>query len=613
MPASSSRRRSSNRSHSSSRSRSSRSPKPRRRVSRRVWIGIGVLAGAVLVVLGWMAYEASQAQRALAHATDEAQTLQDLITEGDTEQAQRILTKLQGSTTTARTRTDGPLWDAGAAVPLVGNNIAAVQTASASLDDIAQRALPPIVETSTSLDADVFRPEDGVFPLETFATLAPNINTAASVLTQNRREIDAIKTTALLGSIGDSVAELQDKIGTAEYAAASASRTLRLAPQMLGADGKRTFLLLFQNNAEARSSGGIVGAFALVTADDGELSFDEQLTIRDLDRFREPVVKLTDNEKTTYDPLLAQDIRNVTYTPDFPRTATIARTMVEESLDVDIDGVLSIDPVALSFMLRGTGPVKVSDDVTLTSGNAAETLLNTVYARFRDPEEQDTFFADAAQTVFDAALSGKGDIRKTLLALREATSERRLMLWFADDEAEAVLDDTRLNGKLPGESTTPHVGVYLNDATASKMQWYLTTENEVESTGCTDDGVQSFTVTTTLTSTAPADAAELPEYITGSIRERVSPGDQQVSVRVFAPWGGELQELQVDGKRSIFGVGRSGERPVLTTSVLLAPGESVTLVSTITSGADQRDDAVLTQTPGVRPLDQDRRIDSACR
>lgn len=611
MPASSSRRRSSSsRSHSSQ--RTSRSSKPARRVSRRVWIALGVVAGVVLVILGWMAYEASQAQRALADATDEAQTLQDLITEGDTEQAERILARLQDSTTTARTRTDGPLWDAGAAIPLLGNNVAAVQTASASLDDIAQRALPPIVKTSTSLDADVFKPDDGAFPLETFAALAPNISTAASVLTQNRREIDAIETTALIGSVGDSVAELQEKIGTAEYAAASASRTLRLAPQMLGADGERTFLLLFQNNAEARSSGGIVGAFALVTADDGKLSFDEQLTIRDLDKFREPVVKLTDNEKKTYDPLLAQDIRNVTYTPDFPRTASIARTMVEESLDVDIDGVLSIDPVALSFLLRGTGAVTVSDDVTLTSTNAAETLLNTVYARFSEPEEQDAFFADAAQTVFDAALSGKGDIRKTLLALREGTSERRVMLWFADEEAEAVLDGTRLNGRLPGESTTPHIGVYLNDATTSKMQYYLTTENEVTSTGCSDDGVQSFQVTTTLTSTAPADAAELPEYITGANRERVSPGDQQVSVRVFAPWGGDLQRLEVDGKRATFGVGRSGERPVLTTSVLLKPGQSVTLVSSFTSGADQRDRAVLTQTPGVRPLDQDRRIDSAC-
>lgn len=558
-----------------------------------------------------MAFEASQAQGALADATDEAQTLQDLITEGDTEQAQRILAKLQASTTTARTRTDGPLWDAGAAIPFVGNNVAAVQTASASLDDIAQRALPPIVDTSTSLDADVFRPDDGTFPLETFATLAPSINKAATVLTENRRAIDGIDTTALLGTIDDSVTELQDKIGTAEYAAASASRTLRLAPQMLGADGKRTFLLLFQNNAEARSSGGIVGAFALVSAEDGKISFDEQLTISDLDKFPEPVTKLTDNEKVTYDALLAQDIRNVTYTPDFPRTAVIARTMVEKSLDVDIDGVLSIDPVALSFLLKGTGPVKISDDVTLTSANASEILLSTVYARFSDPADQDEFFADAAQKVFDAALSGKGDIRKTLLALREGTGERRVMLWFADEDAESVLDDTRLNGRLPGESTTPHVGVYINDATQSKMQYYLSTESSVESLSC-DDGVQTLKVTTTLTSTAPADAAELPEYITGANRERVSPGDQQLSVRVFAPWGGELKTLEVDGKRTAYGVGRSGERPVLTTPVLLTPGQSTTLVSTVTSGPGQRDDAVLTQTPGVRPLDQDQHFSSSC-
>ena len=41
------------------------------------------------------------------------------------------------------------------------------------------------------------------------------------------------------------------------------SRTATLLPAMLGRDGPRDYLIVFQNNAEWRSLGGIVGALAL--------------------------------------------------------------------------------------------------------------------------------------------------------------------------------------------------------------------------------------------------------------------------------------------------------------------------------------------------------------
>jgi hypothetical protein len=587
-----------------------RRSKPRR--SRKpLGIGLAALAVLVLGVVGWLGYEASQAQKAIASATEEAQELQSQITSGDTQLARTTLGALQESTTTARTRTDGPLWGAAARLPFVGASVGAVQTAADSLDDIAQRALPPVVDTSASLDANLFRPDDGRFPLKEFAGLVQPVSTAATVLTENRERIDAIDDDALVGPVKSPVSELKEKVGTAQEAAASAARGLRVAPRMLGADGEKTYLLMFQNNAESRSLGGIPGALALVTARNGELDFDEQFTIDELGRFDSPVVKLTDNEQLTYGTTVAEDIRDTTLTPDFPRVARIARAMVEESLGTKVDGVLSIDPVALSYALEGTGPIEVGDDTTLTTDNAVEVLLNTVYARYPDPRVQDAFFADAAQRIFTSVLSGRGDSRKTLEGLAKATDERRILIWSADEAVESDLVGTRLAGALPGESPTPHVGVYVNDVTSSKMQYYLDWSTSVESTQCTDDGRQTLVATTTLTSTAPADAADLPEYITGN-GNRAPQGDQQVTVRVFAPWGGEVESVEAKDSASLDLGGRSGERQVALTAFTLEPGQEVTMRTTMTTGPGQRRGAVVTTTPGVRSFDQDRRFGSSC-
>lgn len=596
---------------------SSRTSRSRRRKStpgrsrKPLWIGLGVVAVVLVGTLGWLGYEASQAQKAIASATDEAKDLQSQITSGDTDLARNTLRALQESTTTARTRTDGPLWGAVAKVPFVGSSVGAVQTAASSLDDIAQRGLPPVVETSTSLDSNLFRPDDGQFPLEEFAGLAKPVSTAANVLTENRERIDAIDEDSLIGPVKGPVDELKEKVGTAQRAAAAAAKGLRLAPPMLGIEGKRTYLLMFQNNAESRSLGGIPGALALVTAENGELEFDQQFTIGDLEDFDEPVVKVTDNEQRTYGTTIAEDIRDTTLTPDFPRVAKIARAMVEDSFDVKVDGVLSIDPVALSYVLDGTGPIEVADDTTLTADNAVEILLNTVYARYEDPQVQDAFFADAAQKIFSAALSGRGDSRTTLEGLTKAVDERRIMLWSAKKDEEADLAGTRLAGGLPPESSTPHVGVYINDTTSSKMQYYLDWSTTVESTGCTDGGAQTLVATTTVESTAPADAADLPAYITGN-GSRAPEGDQQFTVRVFAPWGGTIESVDADDAQSLDTSGRSGERPVALTAFTLEPGQKVQIRTTMTSGEGQRAGAVVTTTPGVRSLDQDRRFGSSC-
>ena len=86
----------------------------------------------------------------------------------------------------------------------------------------------------------------------------------------------AIDTTPLAPQIAAPVQELDAKIGRAARLADRASRAVRLLPPMLGADGTRRYLFLFQNNAEIRATGGIPGAFALLTADDGRLRLGQQ-------------------------------------------------------------------------------------------------------------------------------------------------------------------------------------------------------------------------------------------------------------------------------------------------------------------------------------------------
>jgi len=590
-----------------SRRKSQKPPSGAARVMKRVAL---VLVAIVVLVLAFTAWQAVRAKDALDAAVVQVRDLRDEITAGDADKAAATLAELQDSSETARANTDGIVWDMLSSVPVLGRNVDAVQVAAGAVDDIADSALPPVVKVAKSINVKVFSPKDGRFDLEAMVKLAPSVTTASQVLTDNRAAIDAIDTAELLGPLRRPLRTFQEQIDDAESAASTGARAARLLPTMLGMDGTQRYLLLFQNNAEIRSTGGLPGAFAIVEAKGGKLDIVKQGSAADFQRRSDPYVKLTQDEQDVYGFLMGGDFRDTNFTPDFPRTAEIARAMVSENLDVKVDGVLSIDPVALGYLLKGTGAVKLSDGNRLTSQNAVDILLNGVYTTIALPRDQDIYFADAAKRIFDSVTDGNGDPRATIDGLSEAAADKRLLVWSADKKLQAQLAPTRISGALSGKSDVPHVGMYLNDATASKMQYYLDYDTKVRSTKCVD-GVQTYVATTVITSNAPADASQLPPYITGN-GDKAPEGESRMIMRWYAPYGGDVTKIQVDGKPYGVTGGKHQDRRVSYVPLQLQPGQSFTIETTMTSGRGQTGDGVFSTTPGIKPTPNDVRIASSC-
>ncbi len=164
----------------------------------------------------------------------------------------------------------------------------------------------------------------------------------------------------------------------------------------------------------------------------------------------------------------------MTITPDFPRSGAIARAMVLQNFGIKVDGVVSVDPVALGYLLGGTGPVELKKDVVLDQNNVVGTLLNLVYANIKDPELQDDFFALANRRIFNTFKKGEGDASAVLSAIVRGVDENRIMFWASRKAEQKQLEPTPLSGAFTtDDGKTPHVGVYLSDAASTKMEYYL--------------------------------------------------------------------------------------------------------------------------------------------
>lgn len=559
---------------------------------------MALLLVVLFATVAWVGVQGLHAGADLKAAAGQVRTLQTQLARGDRRAAVATLTSLQKHTAAARAGTHGPLWSAGRVLPWLGPNVAAVQTVSEVTDSLATTAMPALINATLLIDPTTLAPVKGRVDLAPMVRAAPAVEAANGQVQAGLRSLDVIKADELIAPVSGPVADLQARMGRLALTTATAARAVRLLPPMLGAGGPREYLLLVQNNAEPRATGGIPGSVILLRADHGAVKVVEQRAGSSLTRTT-PVLPVTAAEKALFGENLATDMRDVTFTPDFPRTGQLARAIWSEEVGRAVDGVLSVDPGTLAAMLGATGPVTVPQGPQLTAKNAVPLLLNTMYLKIADPAQQDAFFAATAGAVFKAVLGGQGDPARVVSALAQSAREGRLLVWSARPREEALLSGTVLSGELAGvQGDSPVIGVFLNDGTAAKLGYYLHTDVVARTTACRPNGSQALTVRVTLRSAAPKNAAQLPKYITGG-GNVVPAGELRTNVLLYPPKGGMVNDVRVrPGQPGVFAQNHNG-LAVVGNTVQLKPGGKVTLEYDVVTGNGQKGMPILRVTPRV--------------
>ena len=522
--------------------------RPARATWRRARQVLLALAIAVVFCAAWVGVRGYLASQHLQNAVALATEVRSGIADGGDATLQRAH-DLQSEVQAAEGLTGDVVWRGTEYVPFVGDDLRAVRQVSAVLSTVADDAVVPVAEVASKVDVESFKPVDGALDLQPLVEAQPAVDRADSTLTSQLEVAQAIDTSGTVSQVTDAVDQLVDVLGGASAQVDVVARAVDLAPGMLGADGPRDYLVLFQNNAELRATGGIPGAVALLRVEGGKISLVQQASSGDFPRADAPVLPLPVETQGLYGAITGQYIQDVNLTPQFPLSAQLAREMWKRQFGTEVDGVLSIDPVALSYLLTATGPVTLPTGDVLTSDNVVSTLLSTAYSRYSDPTQQDDFFAGAAATVFSSISSGDLDASALLAGLARAGEERRLYLWSADDTEQSRIAETTLAGELPTSTVDqPRFGVYFNDGTASKMDYYLGAKISIGQAVCRQDGRPSWIVDVTLTNNAPADAAtSLPEYVTGGGQLGTPAGDISTNVSIYAPNAGVFVAAAEDG------------------------------------------------------------------
>ncbi|HET6809373.1 MAG TPA: DUF4012 domain-containing protein [Acidimicrobiales bacterium] len=461
-------------------------------------------------------------------------------------------------------------------VPGVAQNLTAVR----SLTALGAEVVHPAVALATSSNVhgllaggqvDLAAVERLARPVE--AGVA-SLRAAVPVLPRLRSPWLAPAISGRLGSLEAQAARLAGE----ESRLASAVRTL---PALLGANGPRHYLLIVQDTAEMRGSGGLITDWGIMSADRGRLHLDGLQYIGDQPggASAHPTYQVTG----AYARWAAREgfhpewwPQDATFSPDFPTVARGLEQLFPQLGAPPVDGVVSVDPTALADILGVTGPVRVAGwPVPISAANAGAVFLHDQYVRYRaDNPARHDFNVAAGKAIFDRLTSIDLDRPRALVAaLAPAVAGRDLLLYSNGTAGQSLFRSMGATGGFSPLSGD-WLKVVTDNAGESKIDYFLRRSETYSVDYDPATGHVQATLTVHLHNAAPA--AGQPSYVIGGPTQYAANGASLMYVSVYSPLG--FTGGTVDGGTMAVSPDRELGRNVYSRFVTVPAGRTSTLV-----------------------------------
>lgn len=362
---------------------------------------------------------------------------------------------------------------------------------------------------------------------------------------------------------------------------------IRTGPTLVGVDSPKKYLISFQNSAEARGTGGILGAYAVVELKQGQftvLQTGSNASLYGISLKKIPI-KMPDEFLKLYgeNPAILQ---NSNLSPHFPYGAQVWLGLWKEKFNEDLDGVIAVDPSALSYVLKATGEITLQNGEKITSSNVVEETLKNAYKKYeKDNNARKQYLVDILNATATKLVAGDYSKIEMAKALREAILENRLLLYSTDQKAEKVLAGNRLGGFLELSPNNQFRAVIQN-IDASKLDYYLDREVTIKTMSCGTERETQVRVRVTNTLDT---GIGLPGYVLTRADKgkpaNLVTGAHRFKVFIYGPTNSRLVSVWRENRIANLG-GSSIERlrPIYVADVDLAPGESEELLANFTGG-----------------------------
>ena len=218
---------------------------------------------------------------------------------------------------------------------------------------------------------------------------------------------------------------------------------------LLGFNGPRKYLFLFQNNHEIRATGGFIGSYGVLSVHDGNIKElfidgifnpDGQLSTWVVPP--KPIQKISE----------AWSTHDANWFPDFPTSAKKIAWFYEKTGGPTVDGIITLTPTLMEKLLEITGPIEMPEyEVTVNADNFIEATQFEVEVDYDKEENRPKkFIADLTPKILNQVFAKENlnNFPKTLQILSEALNEKHILIYSENSEVQEMVSDLGWSGEV---------------------------------------------------------------------------------------------------------------------------------------------------------------------
>lgn len=535
---------------------------------------------------------------------DDLESAVELIKEDELDAAAESLAKVQDNTQTVRESLNATVQNLGESAPSLRKELENIQRVLNLVDLAVEKLLLPTIEQMKEYPAAKIAVGDGI---STHGLIA-YLDYAESLIPDIEEVLACAKAVDL--SLWDSDGEIGGYLETADelldiYRADNT--VFDWAKTILGADGDRLYLIVAQNSAEIRASGGFPGSMGTVRIKDGVLTLGKFRSVYQMLSMDVPKgIRLSVEEQRLFSYLSGMAApRDADFCPDFARVGEIWAAGYETKNKETLSGIISMTPHMVQRILAAMDTqIELFDGSVMNGENATEVLQYDIYFKYSSKNtssksnvSMDDLFADAAQKTMEEIVENVSlpMLLKCLSIAKDSFADRTMMMWMNDASEQAMVEQMGWSGSLNKDPQNPQAGVYFSCNIPSKMGIFVDIDTQMGERVQNEDGSYTYPVTVTLTNTmTKAELEKADYYITGGLG-----GSIRGAAYFFAPAGGTVTDFT--SNRGLF-VQQAVYQDLqlgFINWITIRPDESVTITYFVTTAPNVETPLVFSQTPTV--------------
>lgn len=349
-----------------------------------------------------------------------------------------------------------------------------------------------------------------VFLVDTLGKISPELEKLGDKVMSTQDEINKIDPNrypeSIMGKqIRSNIVKVQSTISETAILLTQAQPMIKLLPQLLGEESEKTYMILFQNDAELRPTGGFLTAYAYLKVSRGKITPLESNDIYDLDARYSKNIPAPDPIKK-YLEESRWFIRNMNISPDFKVSMDQFYSAYRDIPSVrKIDGIIAIDTQVPVEILKIIGPIGVGGWGNFSADNDPRCDCPQVFYALEEIADR------PRNTIVVGRKAVLGPLMHSMMAnamgspkhlwpklfnvVLDSIKYKHLMFYFPLEENQKAAEDFNAAGRIRDYD---YDYLHINDTNfgGAKTDMFITRSVEQE-ISINDQGVATKTVTIT--------------------------------------------------------------------------------------------------------------------